>query len=74
MPGAVTLIEAWSSAVVINPPGDAVHLKVNPVKSKSVEDDDYDDGVPERVARNMVAGLKDIKNGAKNFTDAYFLF
>ena len=32
IPGAATLIEGWSSGVVINPPGGAVHLKANPVK------------------------------------------
>ena len=32
MPGAETLIAARLSAVVIKPPGGAVHLKVNPVK------------------------------------------
>ena len=32
MPGEATLIEGWSSAVIINPPKGAVHLKVNPFK------------------------------------------
>lgn len=48
------------------------------VKVKSVKigdlslekDEDDDEGVPERVARDIVQGLKDIKNGVPG-TDAY---
>ena len=68
MPGAATLIEGWSSGVVINPPGGAVHLKA----SQGFETNRRDEVLLLRNVTNALpTGSNFIVAGDFNFYNSY---